>query len=200
MKNQVNERAHTSSLLTLKVALSILFFATLMRITVPMVIGHPPNFSPIDAIALFSGVYFYRRMTAFAVVLLSVWMGDLILNRLALGSWMLFYSGFYWQYGCYLLITLLGIALKNHVNSTYLLAASVTSSILFFALTNFGVWYGSALYPQTLDGLGACYIAAIAFFKNTLMSDLLFTGLFFGSFALAIKGFSFWQKKTCSHF
>lgn len=197
MKNRFKERAQISSSLTFKIVLSILFFATLMRITVPMVIGHPPNFSPIDAIALFSGVYFSRRMTAFAVVLLSVWIGDLVLNRLAFGAWTLFYSGFYWQYGCYLLITLLGIGLKNHVNSRCLLAASMASSMLFFAITNFGVWYGSALYPQTLDGLLVCYVAAIPFFKNTVLSDLLFTGLFFGSFTLVMKSFSLWQQKSC---
>ena len=63
-------------------------------------------------------------------------------------------------------------------------AAAIVSSVLFFAITNFGVWLFSGFYPRTLAGLEACYVAAIPFFQNTIAGDLFFSGLLFGGFAL----------------
>jgi hypothetical protein len=172
-----------SKSLTSKIIISIILLATLTRIAIPSFISHPPNFSPIDAIALFCGAYFGRR-SAFIVVLFSVWIGDVFLNKIFMGSWSLFYPGFYWQYASYGLITVIGMQLKNNVNPLRLSLACLTSSVLFFGISNFGVWCSGFLYPLTIDGLVTCYIAAIPFFKNTLFSDLTFSILLFGSFSL----------------
>ncbi len=64
-------------------------------------------------------------------------------------------------------------------------AAAIASSILFFAVTNFGMWLWSGIYPRTLGGLEACYGAAIPFFQNTLAGDLFYAALLFGGFKLA---------------
>jgi hypothetical protein len=64
-------------------------------------------------------------------------------------------------------------------------AAGVVASVLFFLVTNFGTWALSGMYPHTLAGLGACYVAAIPFFQNTLAGDLFYAALLFGGFALA---------------
>lgn len=167
-----------------KILLGILFFATLTRIAIPPFIGHPPNFSAISAISLFCGTYFSRRSMACVAVLFSVWLGDIFLNKIFMGHWVLFYSGFYWQYGCYFLITLLGISLKGNIKPLRLASACLVSALLFFGISNFGVWYSGLLYPLTPDGLMACYVAAIPFFKNTLFSDLFFSMVLFGSFEL----------------
>jgi len=63
--------------------------------------------------------------------------------------------------------------------------AALTSSVLFFVLTNFGVWLVSDLYPRTAAGLVGCYIAAIPFFRNTLAGNAFYTLVLFGGFALA---------------
>ena len=63
--------------------------------------------------------------------------------------------------------------------------ASLISSTVFFIVTNLGVWLVGGLYPHTLPGLENCYILALPFFRNTLMGDLLYTGVLFGSFAMA---------------
>lgn len=170
--------------LSFNVLLSIIVFATLTRIALLPFIGHPPNFSALDALALFSGVYFKRRGMAFILVLLSVWIGDLLLNKILIGHWLFFYEGCYWQYGSYLLMAYLGTILKNKMNPVTLLTASSISSILFFTISNFGVWVGGLLYPFTFDGLISCYVAAIPFFKNTLLSDLFFNFLLFGGYQL----------------
>lgn len=182
-----------------KLLFGIILFATLTRISIPSVLGHPPNFSALDATALFCGAYFSRPFIACIVVLFSVWIGDVLLNKIYMGHFNLFYSGFYWQYGCYFLITLLGTTLKNKVRARPLIAASLTASILFFGISNFGVWCSGFLYPLNLDGLIACYVSAIPFFKNTLLSDLFFTMVLFGFIELIQNIFSY-QKNTVHSF
>ena len=82
------------------------------------------------------------------------------------------------------LIVLLGWAVSARITFVRVGAAAVASSVLFFLLTNFSVWLGSSVYPQTFAGLAACYVAAIPFFQNTLAGDLFYSGLLFGGFAL----------------
>ena len=65
------------------------------------------------------------------------------------------------------LIVLLGWAVLARITFVRVGAAAVASSVLFFLLTNFSVWLGSSVYPQTFAGLAACYVAAIPFFQNT---------------------------------
>lgn len=154
--------------------------ATLTRIAIPSFMSHIPNFTAINAIALFCGAYISNRYAALLVVIFSVWVGDLFINHLYTGHWSIFYPGFYWQYASYLLITLLGVTLQSKVSSIRLASTCLASSFLFFILSNFGVWV-SGLYPLTLNGLMTCYIAAIPFFKNTIISDLFFSMVLFGS-------------------
>ena len=180
--------------LQLNIVLSLILLATLTRIAMSPLFGHLVNFSPIDAIALLSGAYFSRYLTAVSITLLSVWVGDIFLNRLFLGHWELFYSGFYWQYGAYALITCLGFMLAKNVKPLRLLSTCFLSSILFFAVSNFGVWMSGLLYPRTMDGLMMCYTAALPFFKNTVFSDLFFSIILFTSFKLIEFNFSLKNK------
>jgi hypothetical protein len=139
-------------------------------------VPHPPNFSPIDAMALFSGAYLGRRWLAFAAPL-----GALLLSDLVLG----FYPGMWVQYLTVALVVLIGWGALKRVSALRVGGAAVASSVLFFAVTNFGTWTLSGMYPLTFSGLAACYVAAIPFFQNTLAGDLFYSGLLFGSFALA---------------
>lgn len=171
----------------IKLIMSIGLFAILSRMALPPLFGHLPNFSPIAAIALFCGAHFHKRFLAIIVTLFSVWLGDIVMSKVLLGSWTFFYQGWYWQYGSYFLITLLGMQLTQQVKPFQLISACFGSAILFFVISNFGVWYSGLLYPLTLDGLIACYAAAIPFFKNTLFSDLFFAMILFSSFGLIKK-------------
>jgi hypothetical protein len=137
---------------------------------------HPPNFTPIGAMALFGGAYLGRRALAFAAPL-----GALLLSDLILG----FHSGMPYVYGSVALIVLIGWAVASRKTPLRIAAAALASSLLFFAVTNFGTWATGELYPPTLAGLAACYVAAIPFFQNTLAGDLFFSALLFGGFALA---------------
>jgi hypothetical protein len=150
--------------------LTAIFVAAALRL-----VPHPPNFTPIGAMALFGGAYFGRRALAFAAPL-----GALLLSDAILG----FHSGMPFVYGSVALIVLIGWAVAKRMTTLTIAGAAVASSILFFAVTNFGTWLTSGMYPQTLSGLAACYAAAIPFFQNTLAGDLIFSGLLFGGFAL----------------
>jgi hypothetical protein len=114
-----------------------------------------------------------------------VWVGDLFIDYMYMHKFILFYSGFYWQYGCYVIMVMTGIMISGRVKPFKLLAAGVFSSLLFFVITNFGVWLGSGMYPHSALGLAGCYTAAIPFFNSTLLSDMVYSALFFGSFELA---------------
>lgn len=136
---------------------------------------HPPNFTPIGAMALFGGAYLGRRAFAFAAPL-----GALLLSDLVLG----FHGSMPFVYAGVALTVLIGWALASRLSAVTVAGAALASSVLFFGLTNFGVWLTSGMYPLTLAGLTACFVAAIPFFQNTLAGDLFYSALLFGGFAL----------------
>jgi hypothetical protein len=139
-------------------------------------VPHPPNFSPIDAMALFSGAYLGRRALAFLAPL-----GALLLSDLVLG----FYHGQATVYSSVALIVMIGMVALTRRSALRVGAAAIASSILFFVITNFGMWLFSGIYPRTVVGLEACYVAAIPFFRNTVAGDLFYGALLFGGFRLA---------------
>jgi hypothetical protein len=161
----------TSNHARLIALLSAILAAAALRL-----VPHPPNFSPIDAMALFSGAYLGRRWLAFAAPL-----GALLLSDLVLG----FYPGMWVQYLTVALVVLIGWGALKRVSAVRVGGAALASSVLFFVVTNFGTWALSGMYPPSLSGLAACYVAAIPFFQNTLTGDLFYSGLLFGGFALA---------------
>jgi hypothetical protein len=139
-------------------------------------VPHPPNFTPIGAMALFSGAYLGRRALAFAAPL-----GALLLSDLVLG----FYHGMATVYASVALIVVLGTIALKRVSPIGVGVAALASSVLFFVITNFGMWMFSGFYPRTFAGLEACYIAAIPFFQNTVAGDLFYATLLFGGFRIA---------------
>jgi hypothetical protein len=156
-------------------------------------IPHMPNFSPLGAIGLFGAAHFQKRWQAFIIPLAAVWISDILINNIVYSdyypSFTLFYSGFYWQNGSYLLITLAGIIILKKINIKNLAFAFLTSTAIFFIITNFGCWPGSPVYTQDLRGLLTCYAAGIPFLKGTLLGDLFYSGVLFGAFYLLEQKF-----------
>jgi hypothetical protein len=148
-----------------------IFAAAAMRLA-----PHPPNFSPIAAMALFSGAYLPRRALAFLAPLAALLLSDLVLG---------FYPEVVFVYLSVAATVLIGWALARRKTVLPIAAAAVAGSVLFYAVTNFGVWLVTDYYPKTVTGLAACYVAAIPFFQNTLAGDLVFTAALFSGFALA---------------
>jgi len=151
--------------------LSAILLAAALRL-----VPHPPNFTPIGAMALFSGAYLGRRALAFVAPL-----GAMLLSDALLG----FYSGFWITYLAIGLVVLIGWLALSRVSPLRVGAAAIASSITFFLVSNFGTWALSGMYPHSGAGLAACYIAAIPFFQNTLAGDLFYATLLFGGFRIA---------------
>lgn len=143
----------------------IIIFAVVLRL-----VPHPPNFAPIAAMALFGGAYLNKRY-ALVVPLLAMFISDIFLG---------FHSVMPFVYGSFLLTGTMGLWLKDRRNVQNIIGASLASSVLFFLITNFGVWLVSGMYPKSIAGLWQSYFYALPFFRNTLIGDLFYTGIFFG--------------------
>ncbi|MCH8569279.1 MAG: hypothetical protein LAT67_13475 [Balneolales bacterium] len=135
----------------------------------------PPNVAPIAAIALFGGAYFKDKRMALLIPVVIMLISDLIIG---LHSTLLF------VYGSFALIVLIGFMLGKKISPLRIAGASVGASVIFYLVTNFGVWLVSPYYPFTLEGLLASYTMAIPFFHYTLLGDLFYTSVIFGSFEL----------------
>ncbi len=149
-------------------------------------IPHPPNFAPIGAMSLFGATYFSRKYLAFIVPIAAMWLSDLVLNNVIYGQYfdhfVWFYKGFYWTYVAFIFIGLIGFGLLKKVRPAKLLIASLLASVVFFLVSNFGVWASGTMYPDTFSGLMSCYAAGLPFFKNTLIGNLAYSGALFGIF------------------
>lgn len=151
--------------------LLIILFALILRL-----LPHPPNVAPIAAMALFGGAYLNRRY-ALLVPLVAMFVSDSLIG---------FHDTMPFVYGSFLLTGAIGISLAKRRTLINVFAAALTSSVLFYIITNFGVWFVGGLYPKTFSGLVTAYFYAIPFFRNTIAGDLFYTGLFFGSYELLL--------------
>jgi len=150
------------------------------------IIPHPPNFTPIAAMALFGGAYFTNKKLAFLIPMAAMLLSDLFIG---------FHSGMPAVYLSFALMVLIGMRISNNIKPKSVIIGSLSASVLFFVITNFGVWMTSAtMYSQGLYGLTACYVAAIPFFHNTVLGDLVFTSVLFGGFYLVRQKFPILAK------
>ena len=134
-----------------------------------------PNFNPIGAIALMGGILFHKKTTAFLVTIGALFLGDVILG-LSSPIYMdyMFSTTFLFVYVAFILMIMLGTALKNRASLISISLGSVVSAILFFLITNAGSWL-ALNYDRSLSGLMSAYSAGIPFFRATLVSQLLFS-------------------------
>lgn len=143
-------------------------------ILVARFLPHAPNFSPVAAVLLFAGVY-AKNKKYLILPLIALFISDIFI-------------GFYdWKimlavYGSLALIGSIGFLIKKHKHILNIATASLASALVFFLVTNFAVWYFGTWYSHDLNGLILCYNLAIPFFRNTLISTVLYSGLLFGSY------------------
>ena len=153
----------------------LLVVTMIMAAAASRLVPHPPNLTAVTAMALFGGATLADKRLAFLIPLSALFVSDLVLG---------FHSQMLVVYGCFAAVVCIGLWLQKHRSAPLIAGAALGSSILFFGVTNFGVWAIDGMYPLTWQGLIACYTAAIPFFRNTLEGDLLYTLVLFGGFAL----------------
>lgn len=160
--------------------------AMIVAAAMSRLLPHPPNFSPVEAMALFGGAYFAARALAVAVPLVALLLSDLVLAAIHGGTYFEYMAsaGFWLVYACIALLAVLGFGLRGKVSGARVLGYALGGSVLFFLVTNFGTWLGGTMYPQTAAGLAAAYVAGIPFFQWTVLGTLFYGALLFGGFAL----------------
>ncbi len=134
-------------------------------------IPHPPNFTPIIAVALISGYFFKNINLSLLILLVAMLLSDLFIG---------FYENMIFVYASLLLITFVFHKISKKINYKNLFIYCFAGSLIFFIFSNFGVWaLGSpgvldVAYERNISGLVECYILAIPFFGNTFLSTLIF--------------------------
>ena len=146
---------------------SVISFAILSRF-----LPHPTNFTPVAAIALLSSKGFNNRWIGLLIPMIILFISDLVLGL---------HGSIPFVYGAFILISLFGSFVKK-IN----IGVVLSSSVIFFLVSNFGVWF--LYYPSTFTDLVTCYTLAIPFFLNTILGDLFFS-------ALMIYSFYYMQKR-----
>lgn len=158
-------------IINLIIALLFILLGVVFRI-----IPHVPNFTPIAAVALFGGVYFSKKM-ALVLPIAAMLVSDMFIGFYDLKIMVA-------VYGSFVLCVVLGFWLKKNKSWGSVLGSSFLTAFIFFFFTNFAVFAFSPWYAKTFSGIIQCYLMALPFFRNTLLGDLFYTSVFFGSYEL----------------
>ena len=145
---------------------SIIILAILSRL-----VPHPPNFAPITGIALFSSKKLNNKLFSVFLPIIPLFISDLFIGISFINIFV---------YLSFILIYFLGSISPKIDSKTVFL-----SSVMFFILTNLGVWYLG--YPKNIEGLISCFTLAIPFFVNTILGDLFYSFILFRSYKAAEK-------------
>ena len=132
----------------------------LLVISASRLIPHPPNFTSLIAISFYIPAMFgYRYITP---VVFAFGITDLILG---------FHSVILFTWGSIILIGIISKYFSSTLKSRFL--GVLTGAVIFFVTTNFGVWLIGS-YGYTFSGLLTCYVLAIPFFTNTVISTIFY--------------------------
>ena len=133
---------------------------------------HVDNFTPVIALALFGGVYLSKKQ-AILLPLILFTVTDIILG---------FHKTMFFTWGSVALIVAIGFLVRRNKKFSTVLGGGLVSAVLFFIITNFGVWLVTGMYPLTMAGLSECYTVAIPYFRSSLLSTLIYGFVFFGAY------------------
>jgi hypothetical protein len=150
----------------------ILPIGLILILALSRLIPHPLNFTPIIAVAIMSGYFFKNVYLSFSVLIVAMLIADVFLG---------FYENMIFVYISLILISFIFYKFSKKINFKNLFLFSFLGSIIFFVISNFGVWVlespglNNLPYEKNLSGLIECYILAIPFFHNTFLSTLVFS-------------------------
>ena len=148
-------------------ALGLIIFGVLFRL-----FPHPDNFTPTMAIAFFSGVTLPPSL-AFTVPLLVMMASDLMIGLHPL---------FWLVWGSFAAAVWIGLWVRKEASIIRVAAGALSGSVLFFVVTNLGVFLFESMYPKTWQGLRECYLMAVPFFRNQFLGDFFYSFAFFSLF------------------
>lgn len=158
-------------------AFCLLTFGILSRL-----VFHAHNFTPVIALALFGGVYLKKKQAIMLPLILFA-VTDIILG---------FHRTMFFTWGSVLLIASIGFWVRQNKNLTTVVGGGLISALLYFVVTNFGVWLVTGMYPMTIAGLTECFVVALPYFRNSLIGTFLYGFILFGGY----EAIAAWVKKT----
>lgn len=145
----------------------------ILALSLYRLLPHPLNFTPVMAMALFAGAHFDNKKLAFIIPIAAMLLSDLFLG---------FHNTIIFVYGAMLFSVVLGLFIQKKSTPLNVIFASISGSIIFFLVTNLGVWLMNDFYPKNAQGLLQSYTMALPFFQRSLFGDLFFNGVLFTSF------------------
>ncbi|WP_143307999.1 DUF6580 family putative transport protein [Chitinophaga vietnamensis] len=150
-------------------------------------------FTPVGAMALFGGASFSEKWKSYAFPLLALFFSDLVLMQVFHREYAdgLLYKGWMWNYLSFVAIVLIGQVMIKKIAVGNIVLASVAAAVTHWLISDFGVWISGSTnlltgqpFTKDLAGLSSCYVQAIPYMKYTLIGNLIYCTIFFGSFAL----------------
>jgi len=160
------------------IVLSLLVLAAALTRILPLSIPHVWNFTAVGALAIFAGAQFRNISLAFIMPLAAMAISDIFIGR---GFSLVVYTGFIAMVGC-------GLLIRKKVNTLNVILASFISAFVFYLITNLPFFY-PGLYTTDLNGFIASYTAALPFFRNMVLGNLVYSAVLFGSFHLLTRYF-----------
>jgi hypothetical protein len=158
-------------------------------------LAHFASFTPLGAMALFSGCYFSERWKSYLVPLLTLWLTDIILNRfIYFGEWVFFYNGFAWVYSSFAFMVFIGSQIRL-VTVRNVIIAATAAALSHWTISDIGVWLSGGCFPSydsytpTLDTLVMTYRLALPLMYKMLTGNLIYSFVLFGGFELMQRKF-----------
>ena len=174
------------------VLLLFIVVAGVLRVTAAGHLTPFSNFSPLGAMALFGGTYFADKWKSYLFPLAALFVSDVILMQTIYKQYAagFMFDGWYWNYIAFAAVVLVGQLLIKKVRVVNIAAAAVAGAIVYWLIADFGTWMSPTSidlttgqpYPANWQGLMKCYAMGAPYIKNTLISNLVYSGIFFGLF------------------
>jgi len=168
-----------------------IIFITILLVAMTRIIPHWPNVTAVGAIAIFGGATLRNSWSAILVPLAAIFISDLLINNIFYSA---YYEGFVffgqasaWIYSAFILMAVMAHFSITSFKALPIIGTALSGSVLFFALTNFGAWMGSPIYSQDVSGLMFAYEAGLPFLLNSMIANILFSGVLFGSYYAAME-------------
>ncbi len=159
----------------------IYFFLFCITLVLFRIMPHPPNFTPMLSASIMAPVVLRNRINGIGLVIISMFISDLII-------------GFHvYQFLVYFSLILISLFVSLNLTKYFIvILVSFLASFMFFLITNFSVWLMWDFYPKTFYGLIECYILALPFFTNTILSTFFYSLIMFYFF----KNFNYFKNQV----
>lgn len=178
----------------------ILVISAILIATVFRMLPHWYGFTPLTAIALMGGALVADKRLAFAIPVLAMFVSDLVTVTFLNSYWTtpaeyFLSSSTAFLYIAVLAMTAIGFWLRKRMSTGKLAIAAGSGSIVFFLLSNFGVWMINEL-PKSFGGLMGTYALGLPFLTYELAGSLFYSFVFFGAFRLVCSSWPADSRKV----